>query len=126
MKMSSDKRYRSDIFNVKEDAKDNNVHKTNQTILKLLTFQSFFLVNNIGRNIILETNDKEDLDFFFKIYQYIIFDMIKFLELPIRKKINPNSNIKNLKKKEMQVLYNYMIDFVLSKKQVYNQLEISK
>lgn len=91
-----------------------------QEILKLISFQSFFLVNNIGRNIVLENNDEEELQFFFKIYQYFIFDLIKFLGISYKKKLDSNLGLSELKPSDMFIIYNYMIDFISNKKYLYN------
>lgn len=114
-----------DIFNpqtniIPYDPEASKIIKNN--VFKLLVFQSFFLVNNIGKNIILETNDKEELDFFFKIYQHIIFDIVKFLSIPIKKKIIPKSYFDKINKRDMFTLYNYIMDFIPAKKNYYNNL----
>lgn len=93
-------------------------------IVKLISFQTFFLINNIGRNIINENNDDEELQFFFKIYQYMIFDLMKFLNISCDKKINSEFEIEKLTKREMFILYNYIIDFIIKKKYLYEELSI--
>lgn len=95
----------------------------NQDILKLISFQSFFLVSNVGRNIVLDTNDIEELQFFFKIYQYLIFDLIKFLGVTCKKKIDANLDIEELKPVDMFIIYNYMIDFISNKKYLYDNFK---
>lgn len=95
-------------------------------VLLLITFQSFFLINNIGRNILDEHEDEEELQFFFKMYQFIIFDLMHFLGLRNKKKIDSNENIELLSSEEMFVLYNYMIDFISEKKGEYNNLDLRR
>lgn len=97
----------------------------NQDILKLISFQSFFLVNNVGRNIVLDTNDTEELQFFYKIYQYFVFDLMKFLGVSYKKKIDSNFGIEELKDTDMFIIYNYMIDFISNKKYLYNNFNLS-
>lgn len=91
-------------------------------VLKLITFQSFFLINNIGRNILSDNGDIEEMQFFFKMYQYVIFDLIKFLNINIKQKIDCSKDIENLTKREMFVIYNYIIDFINNKKTLYEQI----
>jgi hypothetical protein len=97
----------------------------NQDILKLISFQSFFLVNNVGRNIVLDTNDTEELQFFFKIYQYFIFDLIKFLNVSYKKKLDSNLGLEELRPSDMFIIYNYMIDFISNKKYLYDSFKLN-
>lgn len=94
-----------------------------EDILKLLTFQSFFLINNIGRFIIADNGDEEEIQFFFKMYQYTIFDLMKFLNITDKKKINSNQEIEKITKKEMFIIYNYLIDFIIEKKELYEKIK---
>ncbi|QKE44495.1 hypothetical protein Yalta_048 [Yalta virus] len=92
-----------------------------EDILKLVTFQSFFLMNNIGRFIISDNNDDEEIQFFFKIYQYIIFDLMNTLGIKDKKKIN--SCQEQITQREMYIIYNYMLDFIVAKKGLYESIK---
>lgn len=94
-----------------------------EDILKLITFQSFFLINNIGRFIISDNNDDEEIQFFFKMYQYVIFDLMQFLGINDKKKINSNQESIKITQKEMYIIYNYLIDFIVEKKELYEKIK---
>jgi len=65
---------------------------------------------------------KKNWIFFFKIYQHIIYDLVKFLSIPIKKKIIPKPYVDKINKRDMFILYNYIMDFIPSKKIYYNRL----
>lgn len=95
----------------------------NKKIVSLLMFQSFLLCSNLGRIIINDTNDQNDLNFFFCFYQYMIHHMTDLFSVRYNKKINASDNIKNITHQDMYDMYKYTISFIRNKGNIYGTLE---
>lgn len=96
--------------------------KKNLSILKLIFFQSSFLMLNLYKNCL----DKEELNWFYQFYQVFFFKTSKLLNT-----YEKNFNSFFIEKKSLDKntndffhLYKFMYDYIENNKEDYNNLTI--
>lgn len=87
--------------------------------IEILIYQSFFFVSNIGRNINIDNKDNDELNFFYKTYQKMVYELIKQSKISPKKYINAKNYIEDLTEKEMFLIFKFLINTTKQVKNIY-------
>lgn len=85
----------------------------------ILIYQAFFYVSNIGRNVLIDNKDSDELNFFFKMYQKMVYELIKNSKIIPKNYIDAKNYIDNLSEREMFTIFQYLLNTTKHFKKVF-------